>query len=101
MKGLSVKRTMMSSTSGADRIPSSVTGGKERVTETTVKRRNEGTGSKTETRTESKTTRTGGQGGSTSSSTTTKTTQLGGESGASGSSVRKKYGKGRFQISKQ
>jgi hypothetical protein len=97
----SVKRTMMSSTSGADRIPSSVTGGKERVTETTVKRRNEGTGSKTETRTESKTTRTGGQGGSTSSSTTTKTTQLGGESGASGSSVRKKYGKGRFQISKQ
>ena len=105
-----VKKTITSSTTnatrgGADRFPSSVTGGKEKTTETTVKRRNEGTGSKTETRTESRTTRTGGQGGSTSSSTSTKTTQLGGSSegdaGAGGSSVRKKYNRSRFQVSKQ
>ena len=105
-----MKKTITSSTTnatrgGADRLPSSVTGGKEKTIETTVKRRNEGTGSKTETRTESKTTRTGGQGGSTSSSTTTKTTQLGGSSegdaGTGGSSVRKKYHRSRFQVSKQ
>ena len=49
-------------------------GGKEKVAETSVKRRTEGTGSKTETRTESKTT-TSGRGGQTgSSTTTTKTT---------------------------
>ena len=104
-----VKKTITSSTTnatrgGADRFPSSVTGGKEKTTETTMKRRNEGTGSRTETRTESRTTRSGGQGGSTSSSTTTKTTQLGGSSegdaGAGGSSVRKKYAS-RFQVSKQ
>ena len=56
----------------AERVPASATGGKELITETSVKRRNDGTGSKTETRTESKTTRTGGQSGT--SSTTTKTT---------------------------
>ena len=104
-----VKKTITSSTTnatrgGADRFPSSVTVGKEKTTETTMKRRNEGTGSRTETRTESRTTRSGGQGGSTSSSTTTKTTQLGGSSegdaGAGGSSVRKKYAS-RFQVSKQ
>ena len=48
-------------------------GGKEKVTETSVKRRTEGTGSKTETKTESKTT-TSGRGGPGGSSTTTKTT---------------------------
>ena len=104
-----MKKTISSTTSnatrgGVDRFPSSVTGGKEKTTETTMKRRNDGTGTRSETRTESKTTRFGGQGGSTSSSTTTKTTQLGGSSegdaSAGGSSVRKKYGK-RFQISKQ
>ena len=65
-------------TRAAERVPTSATGGKEIVTETSVKRRNEGTGSKTETKTESRTTRTGGQGGSSSSTTktTTKTTEL-------------------------
>ena len=123
------------------------TGGKEKVAETSVKRRSEGTGSKTETRTESKTT-TSGRGGESSTSTTTKTTTKttgskpaetkttqssttttktttrttktsGGEGGsktettvtktesqsgdaaAGGSSIRKKYAKGRFQVSKQ
>ena len=98
------KKTITSSTTSktADKVPSSVTGGKEKVTETTVKRRNEGTGTKTETRTESKTTRTGGKGGSTSSSTTTKTTQLGGgDDSTGGTTVRKKYAKSRFQVSKQ
>ena len=98
------KKTITSSTTSktADKVPSSVTGGKEKVTETTVKRRNEGTGTKTETRTESKTTRTGGKGGSTSSSTTTKTTQLGGGDDSTGdTTVRKKYAKSRFQVSKQ
>ena len=124
------------------------TGGKEKVAETSVKRRSEGTGSKTETRTESKTT-TSGRGGESSTSTTTKTTtkttgskpaetkttqssttttktttrttktsggeggsktettvtktesQSGGDAAAGGSSIRKKYAKGRFQVSKQ
>ena len=121
-------------------------GGKEKVTETSVKRRTEGTGSKTETKTESKTT-TSGRGGPGGSSTTTKTTttrttsskpaetkqsstttttktttrttktsggegktettvtktesKTGGEGGEGGASIRKKYAKGRFQVSKQ
>ena len=114
----SSKRTITSTTSTnartAERAPTSATGGKERVEETSMKRRNEGTGSKTETRTESKTTRTGGQSGSSSTTTktTTKTTDLnpldesttttktvtksestGGEAATSsgGSSIRKKY----------
>ena len=80
--------------------PVSATGKKEKITETTVKRRNEGTGTKTETRTQSKTTTSGvrGQGSSSSTSTktTTKTTKLGGEkAGGStgGSSIRRKFGK--------
>ena len=89
--------TSLTSSKAADKTPSSVTGGKEKVTETTVKRRNEGTGTKTETRTESKTTRTGGKGGSTSSSTTTKTTQLG-KGDELGGGAKKRS---RFQISKQ
>jgi hypothetical protein len=121
-------------------------GGKEKVTETSVKRRTEGTGSKTETKTESKTTTSGrgGQGGSStttkttttrttsskpaetkqsSTTTTTKTTtrttktsggegktettvtktesKTGGDGGEGGASIRKKYAKGRFQVSKQ
>ena len=121
-------------------------GGKEKVTETSVKRRTEGTGSKTETKTESKTT-TSGRGGPGGSSTTTKTTttrttsskpaetkqsstttttktttrttktsggegktettvtktesKTGGDGGEGGASIRKKYAKGRFQVSKQ
>ena len=121
-------------------------GGKEKVTETSVKRRTEGTGSKTETKTESKTT-TSGRGGPGGSSTTTKTTttrttsskpaetkqsstttttktttrttktsggegktettvtktesKAGGDGGEGGASIRKKYAKGRFQVSKQ
>ena len=89
--------TSLTSSKAADKTPSSVTGGKEKVTETTVKRRNEGTGTKTETRTESKTTRTGGKGGSTSSSTTTKTTKLG-KGDELGGGAKKRS---RFQISKQ
>ena len=80
--------------------PVSATGKKEKITETTVKRRNEGTGTKTETRTQSKTTTSGvrGQGSSSSTSTktTTKTTKLGGEKSAGstgGSSIRRKFGK--------
>ena len=109
--------TTTSTTRTAQKGPTSATGGKEKITETTVKRRNEGTGSKTETRTQSQTTRTGGAEGSfsTSMKTTTKVTDLGpGEKavssstttttktetktettsgGEGGSSVRKKYGK--------
>ena len=54
--------------------PTTATGGKEKVTETTVKRRNEGTASKTMTKTETKTTTSGTRGGQTETSTTTKTT---------------------------
>ena len=50
----------------------SVTAKAEKITETTMKRRNEGTGSTTTSRTE-KTTTTGGAGGSTTTKTTTKT----------------------------
>ena len=125
--------------------PKPATGGKEKVTETSVKRRSEGTGSKTETKTESKTTTTG-RGGQTATSTTTKTTTrttgqkpaetkttqqstttkttttrttrtTGGEGGSKtettvtkteqktggndGASIRKKYAKGKLQVSKQ
>ena len=66
-----------------------------------MKRRNDGTGGKTETRTETKTTTTsgtrGGQTGSTSTSTTTKTTQLG-KGDELGGGAKKRS---RFQISKQ
>ena len=58
---------------GNQRNPASSTGGKEKVSETSVKNRREGTGSKTETRTEQKTT-TSGRGGQSESKTTTKTT---------------------------
>ena len=54
--------------------PKTATRKKEIISETSTKRRNEGTGSKTETRTEKKTTTSGTRGGQTGSSTTTKTT---------------------------
>ena len=53
--------------------PTTTTAKNEKVVETTMKRRNDGTGSKTETKTETKTT-TSGRGGQNESSTTTKTT---------------------------
>jgi len=144
----SKKTTTTTTTKTAQRGAPGATGGKEKVAETSVKRRSEGTGSKTETRTESKTT-TSGRGGESSTSTTTKTTtkttgskpaeskttqssttttktttrttktsggeggsktettvtktesQSGGDAAAGGSSIRKKYAKGRFQVSKQ
>ena len=144
----SKKTTTTTTTKTSQRGGAGGTGGKEKVAETSVKRRSEGTGSKTETRTESKTT-TSGRGGESSTSTTTKTTtrttgskpaetkttqsstttkttttrttktsggeggsktettvtktesQSGGDAGAGASSIRKKYAKGRFQVSKQ
>ena len=55
--------------------PVKATATKEKIQETTMKRRNEGTVQKTESRTETKTTTSGIRGqGSSSSSTTTKTT---------------------------
>ena len=54
--------------------PTNATAKNEKITETTTRRRNEGTGSKTETKTETKTTTTGTRGGPTGTSTTTKTT---------------------------
>lgn len=65
-----------------EKNPVSASGKKEKIEETTVKRRNEGTGTKTQTKTESKTTSSGLRGQQTtktSSKTTTTTTKLGGE----------------------
>lgn len=88
----------------ANKNPTTASGKKEKITETTVKRRSEGTGTKTETKTQSKTTNTGvrGQGSksSTSTKTTTKVTKIGGGApaaaagaGAGASSIRRKFGK--------
>ena len=90
----------------AVKLPSSATGKKEKVEETSMKRRNDGVGSKTETRTESKTTANGVRGQGKESSVTTKTTTTktttrvrGGETSSEtkteteGSSVKQKYSK--------
>ena len=120
------KRTTRTTTSNTnsnpkDKNPVSATATKEKIQETTMKRRNEGTVQKTESRTETKTTTTGTRGQGTSSSTTTKTTTkttsekpAGNETttkttttktetktetkgdDAGGSSIRKKYAKKRF-----
>ena len=123
------KRTTRTTTSNTNtnsnpknKNPVSTTATKEKIQETTMKRRNEGTVQKTESRTETKTTTTGTRGQGTSSSTTTKTTTkttsekpAGGETkttttktetkteskevkgdDAGGSSIRKKYAKKRF-----
>ena len=138
------KRTTTTTTKTSQRGGNPATGGKEKVTETSMKRRSEGTGSKTETKTETKTTTSGrggesstttktttrttaqkpaeskttqqttttktttrttktsgGDGGSKTETTVTKTETSGGDAGAGGSSIRKKYAKGRFQVSKQ
>ena len=147
----SKKTTTTTTTKTSQRGGPGGAGGKEKVTETSVKRRTEGTGSKTETRTESKTTTSGrggqsgssttttkttttrttggkpaeskttqsstttttktttrttktsgGEGGSKSETTVTKTESKSGSAGGDGaSSIRKKYAKGRFQVSKQ
>ena len=95
----STTTTKKTTTRNANKNPVSATGKKEKITETTVKRRNEGTGTKTETRTQSKTTTSGVRGqtsSSTSTKTTTKTTKLGGGKDAGstgGSSIRRKFGK--------
>jgi hypothetical protein len=70
------KRTTTTTTTKTTQrgAPTTATGGKEKITETTVKRRNEGTGSKTVAKTETKTTTSGTRGGQTETSTTTKTT---------------------------
>ena len=136
--------TTTTTTKTSQRGGNPATGGKEKVTETSMKRRSEGTGSKTETKTETKTTTSGrggesstttktttrttaqkpaeskttqqttttktttrttktsgGDGGSKTETTVTKTETSGGDAGAGGSSIRKKYAKGRFQVSKQ
>ena len=120
------KRTTRTTTSNTNsnpknKNPVSTTATKEKIQETTMKRRNEGTVQKTESRTETKTTTTGTRGQGTSSSTTTKTTTkttsekpAGSETttkttttktetktetkgdDAGGSSIRKKYAKKRF-----
>jgi len=73
--------------------PVSATATKEKIHETTMKRRNEGTVSKTESRTETKTTTSGVRGGErkTQQTTTTTTRTRGGD--AEGSSIRKRFGK--------
>ena len=73
--------------------PVSATATKEKIHETTMKRRNEGTVSKTESRTETKTTTSGVRGGErkTQQTTTTTTRTKGGD--AEGSSIRKRFGK--------
>ena len=90
----------------ANKNPVSAQGKKEKIQETTVKRRSEGTGTKTETKTSSQTTKSGVRGQdsktSTSTKTTTKTTKIGGGApaagagagaGAGATSIRRKFGK--------
>jgi hypothetical protein len=91
------KTTTTTKTTTREKKPVSSTGGKEKVVETTMKRRNEGTGTKTQTKTESKTTTSGLRGQqttSTSSKTTTTTTKIEAKDGnATGGSIRKKFAK--------
>ena len=93
--------TTTKTTTTKEKNPVASSGRKEKITETTVKRRSEGTGSKTETKTQTKTTTTGVRGQPTTSSTTTKTTtkttKIGGGDdkgeAAGASSIRRKFGK--------
>lgn len=89
------------------KVPTTATGKKEKVEETSMKRRNEGVGSKTTTKTESKTTASGIRGQekessmSTKTTTTKTTTRRGGETTTEtkteteGTSLRQKYSKKR------
>ena len=74
--GSTVSKRTTTTTNTTRNAPTSSTAKNEKITETTIKRRNDGTGGKTETKTETKTTTTSGtRGGETgSTSTTTKTT---------------------------
>ena len=74
--GSTVSKRTTTTTNATRNAPTTSTAKNEKITETTIKRRNDGTGGKTETKTETKTTTTSGtRGGETgSTSTTTKTT---------------------------
>ena len=79
-----------------DKNPVSSSGKKEKIEETTVRRRNEGTGTKTQTKTETKTTSSGLRGqqqSKTSSKTTKTTTQLGDKDEGAKSRTRKREAK--------
>ena len=88
--------TTTKETKTRDKNPVSSTGKKEKVEETTVRRRNEGTGTKTQTKTETKTTSSGLRGqqqSKTSSKTTTTTTKLGDKEEGAKSRSRKREAK--------
>jgi hypothetical protein len=79
-----------------DKNPVSSSGKKEKIEETTMRRRNEGTGTKTQTKTETKTTSSGLRGqqqSKTSSKTTTTTTKLGDKDDGAKSRTRKREAK--------
>ena len=79
-----------------DKNPVSSSGKKEKIEETTMRRRNEGTGTKTQTKTETKTTSSGLRGqqqSKTSSKTTTTTTKLGEKEEGTKSRSRKREAK--------
>ena len=79
-----------------DKNPVSSSGKKEKIEETTVRRRNEGTGTKTQTKTETKTTSSGLRGqqeSKTSSKTTKTTTKLGDTDDGAKSRTRKREAK--------
>ena len=79
-----------------DKNPVSATGKKEKVEETTMRRRNEGIGTKTQTKTETKTTSSGLRGqqqSKTSSKTTKTTTKLGDTDDGAKSRTRKREAK--------
>jgi hypothetical protein len=90
------KDTKTRDTKTRDKNPVSATGKKEKVEETTMRRRNEGTGTKTQTKTETKTTSSGLRGqqqSKTSSKTTTTTTKLGEKEEGTKSRSRKREAK--------
>jgi hypothetical protein len=90
------KDTKTRDTKTRDKNPVSATGKKEKVEETTMRRRNEGTGTKTQTKTETKTTSSGLRGqqqSKTSSKTTTTTTKLGDKEEGTKSRSRKREAK--------
>ena len=90
------KDTKTRDTKTRDKNPVSATGKKEKVEETTMRRRNEGTGTKTQTKTETKTTSSGLRGqqqSKTSSKTTTTTTKLGDKDDGAKSRTRKREAK--------
>lgn len=90
------RETKTRDTKPKDKNPVSSSGKKEKIVETTMKRRNEGTGTKTQTKTETKTTSSGLRGqqtSKTSSKTTTTTTKLGDKGDGDRSRSRKREAK--------